>query len=180
MSLPHALLGLLGYRPATGYELKGIFQKSIHFFWNATLPQIYRTLNQMQAQGWLTVTVEHQEGRPSRKVYTVTGAGREEMRRWLAKAPDVPSPRLPLLIKVFFGNQGDPAVLRAQLEAWRAYHVSLLKAYEEEVRPVIPEYAFLAGALEDAPYWALTLDFGRRYAAMVVEWCDAALAYHDS
>lgn len=46
MSLPHALLGLLNYRPATGYELKGTFTKSIHFFWNATLPQIYRTLKQ--------------------------------------------------------------------------------------------------------------------------------------
>lgn len=175
MSLPHALLGLISYHPATGYEIKGIFDKSIHFFWNATLPQIYRTLSQMQAQGWLTVTVEHQEGRPSRKVYSVTASGREEMRRWLAEAPDIPSPRLALLIKVFFGNQGDPAVLRAHLEAWRAHHAALLEAYDQKVSPAIPGYAAMAGVVEDASFWALTLDFGRRYAAMVVEWCDAAL-----
>ena len=54
MSLPHALLGLINYQPTTGYELKATFNRSIHFFWNATLPQIYRTLNQMEKKGWLT------------------------------------------------------------------------------------------------------------------------------
>jgi DNA-binding PadR family transcriptional regulator len=52
VSLSHALLGLINCKPTTGYELKATFNKSIHFFWNATLPQIYLTLNQMKKKGW--------------------------------------------------------------------------------------------------------------------------------
>ena len=54
--------------------------ESVQFFWNATLPQIYRTLNQMESQGWLTVKVEPQEGKPSRKIYSITDEGMKELK----------------------------------------------------------------------------------------------------
>ncbi|MEW5762696.1 MAG: PadR family transcriptional regulator [Bacillota bacterium] len=176
MSLSHAILGLLNYRPATGYELKAVFERSIHFFWNANLPQIYRTLGDMLDRGWLEVKVEHRDGRPSRKVYSVTGAGREELRRWLAAPPEVPPPRNPLLLKVFFGRQIDRATLAGHLRGWRDRHAALLARYDREIAPLIRQYAALAGAEGDARYWELTLDFGRRFSRMVVDWCDAALA----
>ena len=174
MSLPHTLLGLLNYHPATGYEIKAAFEQSVHFFWNATLPQIYRTLNNMEEQGWLAVTVEHQDGKPSRKVYRVTDSGGEEFRRWLAEPPEVIQPRSPMLIKVFFGKQMDPDDLKRLLAQWRDHHCQLLKKYEE-VLPVIQHYQGLTGAGEDARYWAMTLDFGRRHAQMVVEWCGSTI-----
>lgn len=176
MSLPHALLGLLNYRPATGYDLKATFTNSIHFFWDATLPQIYRTLKQMEGSGWLNVTVEHQDGKPSRKVYSVTDAGRKELRRWLAEPLEMPEPRNALLIKVFFGNQMDSTQFAAHLEELQKYHANLLGRYEKEIIPVIERYAETTGAYRDARYWNLTLDFGRRHAKMVRDWCQAALA----
>ncbi len=175
MSLPHALLGLLTYRPATGYELKTAFNKSIHFFWNATLPQIYRTLKQMEEKGWLTVMVEHQDGKPSRKRYHVTEAGQGEHRRWLKEVPEIPEHREPMLIKVFFGNRLEPEDFRSHLQMWREYYAGLLRRYEEEIRPIIDHSAKLAGVEEDARYWNFTLDFGRRHAKMVVDWCDEIL-----
>ena len=175
MSLPHALLGLLNYRPATGYELKATFTKSIHFFWDATLPQIYRTLKQMEGSGWLNVTVEHQDGKPSRKVYHIMDAGREELRRWLNEPLEMPEPRNPMLIKTFFGNQMNLDQFITQLQKWREYHVRLLERYEKEIIPVIERYAEVTGAFRDARYWNLTLDFGRRYEKMVLDWCEAAL-----
>lgn len=175
MSLPHALLGLLNYRPATGYELKATFTNSIHFFWDATLPQIYRTLKQMEGSGWLDVTVEHQDGRPSRKVYHVTDTGRKELRRWLNEPFDMPDPRNAMLIKVFFGNQMDPTRFAAHLEELQKRHASLLERYQKEIIPVIERYAEATGAFKDARYWNLTLDFGRRHAQMVLDWCKAVL-----
>lgn len=176
MSLPHALLGLLSYIPATGYDIKMIFNESFHFFWNATSPQIYRTLNQMEKKGWLTATVVYQDSKPNRKVYTVTGAGRQELRRWLAEMPEPPEMRHPFLIKIFLGSQTDPGVLAEHLKTWREYHTDLLKSYEEECPALIQKYAGLTGKPEDARYWAMTLDFGRRLANTVKEWCDATLA----
>jgi DNA-binding PadR family transcriptional regulator len=179
MSLSHALLGLVTYRPATGYELKTAFNESIHFFWNATLPQIYRTLKQMEEKRWLTVAIEHQDGKPSRKIYHVTEAGRKELQEWLQVDPKIPEPREPMLIKVFFGNQMDPGHFLSHLQGWRDYHAGLLQKYEEEVTPIIEHYAKQTGAVEDARYWSFTLDFGRRHAKMVVDWCDEILASMD-
>jgi len=179
MSLPHALLGLLNYRPATGYELKATFTNSIHFFWDATLPQIYRTLKQMEGSRWLNVTVEHQDGKPSRKVYQVTEAGRKELRRWLGEPLKTPEPRNAMLIKVFFGNQMDLTQFTAHLKELHDYHANLLKRYEQEIIPVIERYAEVTRAYRDARYWNLTLDFGRRHAKMVRDWCQAALSSLD-
>jgi len=176
MSLPHALLGLLNYRPATGYELKATFTNSIHFFWDATLPQIYRTLKQMEGNRWLNVTVEHQDGKPSRKVYQVTEAGRKELRRWLGEPLETPEPRNAMLIKVFFGNQMDSAQFTAHLKELQKVYANLLERYDQEIPPVIERYAEATGAYRDARYWNLTLDFGRRNAKMVRDWCQAALS----
>ncbi len=179
MSLPHALLGLLNYRPATGYELKATFTNSIHFFWDATLPQIYRTLKQMEGSSWLNVTVEHQDGKPSRKVYHITDGGRKELQRWLSEPLEMPEPRSAMLIKVFFGNQMDSIQFATQLEELQKYHANLLERYEKEIIPVIERYAEVTGAYRDAPYWNLTLDFGRRRSKMIRDWCKAALSSSD-
>ncbi len=175
MSLPHALLGLITYRPATGYDLGRAFKRSVHFFWNATLPQIYRTLNQMETKGWVTSTVEHQEGKPSRKVYLVTEAGQTELVRWLAEPTGWGEPRLPLLVKVFFGNKMPREQFVEQIRQYRSLCVGLLRKYEEEVPPVIEHYSRMTGAVEDARFWGLTLDFGKRQARTGIDWCDAAL-----
>lgn len=176
MSLPHALLGLINYQPKTGYELKATFDKSIHFFWNATLPQIYRTLTQMEKKGWLTLTVEHQNGKPSRKIYHITRDGKEEFKRWLIEPPVVSELRNAMLIKIFFGNQMEPKQVAAHLRAWQEYHANLLKRYEKEVPSVIRQYAHATGALKDALYWSLTLDYGRKVDRTLIEWCDEALS----
>jgi len=175
MSLSHALLGLINYRPTTGYELKATFDKSIHFFWNATLPQIYRTLNQMEKKGWLTLTVKHQDGKPSRKVYRITKAGLEEFKRWLPEPPEMPETRNAMLIKIFFGNHMKPSQFASHLSKWREEHANLLQRYEKEVPSVIKQYAHETGAFKDAFYWSLTLDYGRKVDRMVLEWCDEAL-----
>jgi DNA-binding PadR family transcriptional regulator len=176
MSLQHALLGLLSYKPATGYELKSVFSESIRFFWNATLPQIYRTLNQMEEAGWLDATVEQQEGKPNRKVYSLTSTGSQEFLRWLREPPEIPQPKYPMLIKIFFGNRLEPDQLRTLLHQWREYHAKALEGLEKEVRKTIEHYAVQKKVPQDAAYWAMTLDFGEMHARMVLAWCDKALA----
>jgi len=175
MSLPHALLGLINYHPATGYDLKTAFNTSIHFFWNATLPQIYRTLKQMEADGWVTSTVEHQEGKPSRRIYAVTATGRSEFKRWLAEPPETAELRNPMLVKIFFGNQMSREQFTQQLRRWLEFHQGMLARLEKEIAPVIGHYSKLTGAAEDAYYWGLTLDFGKRHAQMVIGWCGRLL-----
>ena len=92
MSLPHALLGLLNYRPATGYELKATFTNSIHFFWDATLPQIYRTLKQMEGSGWLEFHRRASRRETQSQSLSGHGCGKNELQRWLSEPLETPNP----------------------------------------------------------------------------------------
>jgi DNA-binding PadR family transcriptional regulator len=176
MSLPHALLGLINYEPATGYDLKMRFGESIHFFWNATLPQIYRTLKQMGKQGWVEFVTEHQSGKPSRKIYRITAAGKEELTRWLAQPLETVESRLPILVKVFFGNQMRREDFAAQVMHWRSLHAAALEQYQE-VGASLAHHSGEPVVSTEGPFWAMTLDFGVRHSRAMVEWCDKILEY---
>ena len=85
MSLEHAIQGFLTCRPLSGYDLKKFFDETVRHFWSAPQSQIYRTLARMAETGWVEMERIKQEDRPDRKVYHVTGEGRDELRRWLRR-----------------------------------------------------------------------------------------------
>ena len=62
MSLPYAILGLLEYKPMTGYDLKKIFEESVVNFWAASQSQIYRELDLLEVKGYLKSVIEPQSG----------------------------------------------------------------------------------------------------------------------
>ena len=176
MSLPHALLGLLNYKPATGYDLKAAFESSINLFWNASLPQIYRTLKQMEKSGWLTFTTEHQAGKPSRKIYQLTEKGKKELLEWLSAPPEFPETKNPMLVKLFFGNQIEKKDLAVNIRKWRERYTNFLDKMDKDIKPVAKYYADKTDSKDDIQFWMLAADYGIRNAKAVIEWCDAALA----
>ncbi len=93
MSIQHAILGFLSWKPHTGYELKKVFADSLSFHWSGNNNQIYGTLIKLHREGLVTNEVVHQEKYPSRKVYTVTPKGLEALRIWLDSEPEVPELR---------------------------------------------------------------------------------------
>ncbi|MBD1929414.1 PadR family transcriptional regulator [Trichocoleus sp. FACHB-90] len=106
MSLAHAILGLLQQEERTGYDLKtGCFDGCIAHLWPADQAQIYRTLDKLVEQGWITCTVEIQSDRPNRKVYSLTEAGLAELIRWLQCPQPLATVREPLLIQMYFAAQ---------------------------------------------------------------------------
>jgi PadR family transcriptional regulator AphA len=82
MSLPHVILTVLSTRDATGYDITKEFSSSIGYFWKASHQQVYRELNKMGQQGFVTCVLEPQEGKPDRKVYSITEAGRQALTEW--------------------------------------------------------------------------------------------------
>lgn len=106
MSLAHVILGLLQQQERTGYDLKTqCFDDCIAHLWQADQAQIYRTLEKLEAQGWITCTVEIQHDRPNRKVYHITTAGEAELCRWLQTHQPLPVIREPLLVQLYFAAQ---------------------------------------------------------------------------
>ncbi|SFO01817.1 transcriptional regulator, PadR family [Pseudonocardia ammonioxydans] len=85
MSLPHALLGLLAVGPNTGYELAKYFEGDLgRYAWQAGHTSVYPELNRMAGSGLIEVTALGPRGA---KTYSVTDAGRTELRRWMMAPP---------------------------------------------------------------------------------------------
>lgn len=131
MSLTHAILGILHEQPMTGYDLKiQHFDQSIAHFWPADQAQIYRTLDKMAADGWVESQLEIQDNRPNRKVYTITDAGRAELRQWLTTSLPLISYREPFLIQLFFMNLLSNEQILSMIEAQQQAHQTRIAEYQ--------------------------------------------------
>ncbi len=171
MSLEHAILGFLNYAPMSGYDLKKAFDTSVRHFWPADQSQIYRTLKELTRRGWVTVEVIPQEDRPNRKVYHITDAGREELRRWLATPLPPEELRIPWLIQVFFAGQLHNDEIIALLEGHAAELRARLQQYDQVPRQAAP-YAEAIQSPREVFFWTLTLDYGIRMTRAVLEWLE--------
>jgi len=123
MSIRHAILGFLSWRPMSGYDLKKAFGDVEFIHWAGSNNQIYHALVELHHRGLVTQTIENPESGPSRKVYHVTDAGREALREWVLSPPELPQLRHPFLIQLAWGDQVESAELD-----------ELLARYEDEVR----------------------------------------------
>ncbi len=74
--------------PASGYDLKKQFESSFAHFFAAGYGSIYPALSRLAENGLVECEEVPQEGKPDRKVYEITGDGRE----FLLKALQNPSP----------------------------------------------------------------------------------------
>jgi PadR family transcriptional regulator, regulatory protein AphA len=106
MSLAYVILGLLQQQEMTGYDLKtSCFDQCVAHLWPADQAQIYRTLDKLVEQGWITCKIEIQHDRPNRKIYSVTEPGKAEFTRWLGIHQPLPIVREPLLVQLHFADQ---------------------------------------------------------------------------
>ena len=83
MPLPHLILAVLDRVPEMhGYGIRELTDAG-SLSYPMTNPPIYPTLNELEAKGLLTSRSETTDGR-HRRFYSITEAGREELRRWIA------------------------------------------------------------------------------------------------
>lgn len=176
MSLDHILLGILR-TPASGYQIKQLFDQVFSHFWATDLPQIYRTLNRMQKDGLLVVQEEPSERGPARRVYQLTESGRAALRDWLTTAPTLATERIGFLAQTFFlGALEDDHqaldfmhALRAELDREVAVLQGIAKGWAAE-DPTYPDCAD-----RDDFYAQLTLDLGIHKLTTKAAWASRCI-----
>ena len=154
-----SLLGFLTYGPMTGWDLDQLVEWSIGNFWNVTRSQIYRELRALAERGLVEVG---ETGARDRRPYTITPAGEEAFRAWLAADPGTETIRSRLLLTVFFGSLLPKERLAEILARARNQHAGELARYQE-LRPNIE-----AGD----PFQLATLKFGIAYEEAFLAWLD--------
>jgi DNA-binding PadR family transcriptional regulator len=179
MSLQHVLLGMLYKKgPQSGYELNKSLHTVTRYFWEADQSRIYRRLNELCDQGWVTFETVIQEHNPNKKVYSITDDGLKELRSWLSEPGKLMSenPRNPFLVQLHFSEAISPEVQRYVIEDRLAALKEELRALEEQAEKLsfpIPfaEDALLAGL----PRGELTLDYGIERYRFEIQWTERIL-----
>lgn len=173
VALEHALLVALSEHEGSGYELARRFDKSIGFFHSATHQQIYRVLRRMDDAGWIVGEAVIQDGRPDKKIYRVTDAGRDELNRWIGTPGDPHQLRSDLGIKIRAAEYGDLGLLCEEISQHCDTHAQRLAVYRAIELRDFPNPGTLSGT---ALHQYLVLRGGIRIEEGFVDWCQEVLA----
>lgn len=134
MDVKTVCLGMLTDGEATGYDLKKQFESSFAHFFAAGYGSIYPALSQLAEEGMVACREISQEGKPDRKVYRITPAGRKH----LVASLDDPAPshkvRSDFLATLCFSHllteEQVKTVIASRLEELDAY-MALFREYED-------------------------------------------------
>ncbi|MFA7639531.1 MAG: PadR family transcriptional regulator [Parvibaculum sp.] len=110
-------LGALVFGDATGYEINKMFEDGpFGHFLEASYGSIYPALTRLTEEGLVTCKAEAQEGRPGKKIYSLTDKGRERLREALGEplAPD--KFRSEFLFTILFADMLPRSRVQALLE----------------------------------------------------------------
>jgi PadR family transcriptional regulator AphA len=175
MSLEHAILGFLRYKPMSGYDLKKVFDTSVQHFWSADQSQIYRTLGRLADRELVELEVVPQSDRPDRKLYHITPGGERELLQWMAAPVAYEHHRSAALIQVFFAAQLDDDEVLELFE----HQVDLIRRHLAELEHIpryVLAYAQEVDSARDAYFWKSTLELGILSARAALAWLESVIA----
>jgi PadR family transcriptional regulator AphA len=122
VSLKHAIMVLLETEAGSGYDLLKRFKQRLGFFWQASHQQIYQQLKTMHQDGLINGQLEAQQGKPDRKVYTITKVGHQELLAWLNTTCKPQKINDSLLVKLYGGHLLDKTVLLDEIQQHKNQH----------------------------------------------------------
>ena len=119
LTVEYALLGFVYDRPTHGYEIyqqlsasQGLWQ-----VWRMKQSQLYALLTKLEDEAYLVTTLQPQEARPPRKVYSLTATGRATFEAWLATpVTHGRQMRLEFLAKLYFAYRQGPTMVAPLLQ----------------------------------------------------------------
>jgi PadR family transcriptional regulator AphA len=168
---PNALLGLLSLEPMSGYDIRQMISRSIGYFWSESYGQIYPGLKRLAADGLVEKKTERRKGSPDRHVYSLTAAGREQLRSWLKLPAAREVPRDELLLKLFFGAHAPVKVSRNHVQAYLELQEERVRTYATIRKKLCKE----AANDPQLPFCLIALSRGRHASEAAVRWCRETL-----
>jgi DNA-binding PadR family transcriptional regulator len=163
---PFAILGLLGFAPMSGYDVRKEIASSIGHFWSESFGQIYPALRDLSRRGLIRVQSGASGGGRERRVYEITAKGRRALREWRADPPRPAPVRNELLLKLFFGAAGGDGDEIAWLEQLAATESANLREFARIRDQLLEEQS----AHPSLPYWLAVLSYGEHRSRASLRW----------
>jgi DNA-binding PadR family transcriptional regulator len=158
--LSYVVLALIGEGGASPHDLVDMTRRGARLYWSAAPSKIYAEPKRLEGLGY--VTSRREPGRTrERSFYTLTEAGREALRDWLAEPSGFPRIYHDAVVRLVAGGLVDDGTLL------------------ESVRALRPELAELAGLLDEADRVAESLPHKARHLTLVHSLGRKLLAAHE-
>lgn len=168
MSIPRRLpiemvaLGFLVRAPAHGYQLYQQVQDELGFFWHIGMGYLYNALRALEQEGLVASSQVPQADRPSRKVYSITPAGKRAFMKWVrSPVQAVRDLRVEFLAKLYFH-------LALNLEGTD----ELLAAQRALLRERLAQMEEARARMEAGDFRAVVLDLRCRQTRAALEWVE--------
>lgn len=118
MSINYAILGILSYKPMTGYDLKKVIQDSAFMHWSGNNNQIYKSLTELHDKGLVTNVVKHQESSPTKKIYEITSEGLAALKEWVLSPAEPSEIKKPFLVQLAWSKQLNTSELNTIIDEY--------------------------------------------------------------
>jgi DNA-binding PadR family transcriptional regulator len=133
------ILAILNFHEATGYEIRKMCAEGPYsYFVDISYGSIYPMLAKLEAEHLVTSRSEHHPGKPDRKVYQITDAGREEFARSLLQPPARDKLKSEFLLVAMTAEMGTPE--------------SVARAISERIEYLESELEMIRGHLKDCDH----------------------------
>lgn len=176
MILEVTLLGFLNYGRMTGYELKSHLDKSTQGLWHASLSQIYPTLQKMEQKGFVTSAEFPQEGKPDRRYYQITPAGRIAFETWLDQTVrELARHKNANMLKLFFAGSLPKDRVLYHLQTELDLQREQLIVDEQSAKHYIDGVVAATGLQREAVMWDAIRQLGIEWRTTTIRWLEATI-----
>ncbi len=136
-STEYVLLGTLFSGQKHGYEIMQFLESALESTWRVSTSQLYVLLKRLEGEGLLRSSLEAQETRPSKRVFSLTPVGKNAFLEWLrSPVKHVRDLRIEFLAKLFFFRrlslQGGNDLVSAQVKALEEIKGRIQKRQDRE------------------------------------------------
>jgi DNA-binding PadR family transcriptional regulator len=168
MNFRYFILGLLAQQPMSGYDIKSFLESLDWLIGSPSFGSVYPILHALLKDDLATVDVVRRDGKPPRKVYSITEAGRLTLREWISQPVEPGVSLKTFLMRLMLASNLSRSELIAHLEQRRsqvAFHRTCL---EQD-----------AGAQDESVDLGqrLAFDYGSAAATAELAWLDRTLEW---
>lgn len=112
MNTQTLILAILNFEDASGYEIKKQSSEgAFSYFVDISYGSIYPTLAKLEADGLVVGRSEAQNGRPDKKVFSITAKGREEFIKTLTSPPAIDKFKSEFLLVAMCADLTSPEII---------------------------------------------------------------------
>jgi len=169
----YVILGLLSEAPLSGYQIKRIVDIRFRFFWSESFGQIFPALKSLAANRLIEEAEPAVQDGRTRKTYRITPQGSAALKNWLSLPVGKESYRLEILLKMYFSNYTEPAVMLSHMRRFEAAHMQqleILSRFQQELEGIIDRDENHRDVLR-------VIDCGQKLNRAYLDWSRETIAY---